>query len=101
MAVAGRGHKLALALAGRDLLIQVKMGEVLAYDLAGFIALDSFGSHIPRRDNSLGIQNEYRVIPDGLDKKTEHRLGLKCLAAPRGRFVCEDGQDALGVFDAS
>src|SRR5262245_3522679 len=53
------------------ILVRVEAREVLSDDLFGAITLDVFGSAVPRRDSSLWIEHEDRVILDSLHQQLE------------------------------
>ncbi len=44
---------------------------MLADDLAGLVPLDRLGARVPRADMASGVENEQRVVADGLDEHPE------------------------------
>jgi hypothetical protein len=62
------------------ILLRVEAREVLSDDLFGAITLDAFGAAVPRRDSSLRIEHEDRVVLDSLHQQLELLFALsQCL----------------------
>src|SRR5207248_8126966 len=58
----GGNGELALRFAGCNILGRIKFGKMLAEDFARVVALETFGTHIPTGDLTIGIQRKNRII---------------------------------------
>jgi hypothetical protein len=57
--------------AGGDVVRLVEPGELLAEDLLGLVSLDPFRARVPADHPAVGVEQEDRVVLDGLDQQPE------------------------------
>src|SRR5271163_442415 len=66
----------ALRLAGVDVLLGIKTGEVFADYFGSFVALDALSSSVPGADTAVGLEHEDGIVMHRLDEELELLSGL-------------------------
>src|SRR3954470_4116553 len=79
---ATRARELVPRLAGLDVRLDEKAGEMLADDLFPAVALDSLGAGVPARHDAFRVEHVDRVVHHAFHQEAEALLGL-----PQGLLV--------------